>query len=458
MSRSRRNILLIHSDQHRFDCVAVNGHRLVRTPNMDRLAREGANFTRAYTPNPVCSPARASLQTGTWGSIHKCVTIPGCEFFQPADAKLPVLTQLLADAGWWIGHVGKFHAELTGGPTDHGCHEFVSGHSYYKWREQQGLPKLAKSLFGQYDPAGADQTLLHWETDNVLRMLDERGGSSDRPFFIRWDPVDPHLPNTVPQEDQNLYAPEAIAPWNSFPDPLVNKPEVQRRTRERWNTDRWTWSEWAPVVSRYLATIDLLDRQLGRILAKLQQIGQLDNTLVVYTTDHGDMCGGHGMMDKHYCMYEDIVKVPLMMRLPGEIRAGQTCDAFVSHAIDLARTFLDVAGIPAPATFVGRNLITELSAERPQQRQDIFSQYVGTAQGMYSERMVFDGRWKYVYNAVASDELYDLQTDPGELINRISDPDCRSHVERLQLRTQQWMAEARDQLSHPLFRWDRVRW
>jgi arylsulfatase A-like enzyme len=453
-------ILFIHSDQHRYDALRCHGHALVQTPNLDRLAAEGADFANAYTPNPVCSPARACLQTGTWSSVHKCVTIPGTEAFQRADASLPTLTDLLAENGYRIAHVGKFHSEVSGGPTDHGAETYVPTHAYRKWREAQGLPPEPKTngWFGEIDPhITPEQSPLAWQTDEKLRLLDDFAATykaTGKPFLLRWDPVEPHLPNIIPAALAELYPPETIPPWPGFPDALTNKPPAQKRTRQRWGTDEWTWADWQPIVSRYLATVTLLDTQIGRLLDALERHGILDETLVVYSCDHGDMCGGHGMMDKHLVMYDDILRVPLLMRWPGKVAPGSVCESFVSNELDIAKTFLTAAGIASPSSFVGRDLIAEANgtAETPP-RRDIFSQYMGTHQTLYSLRMLRDMRYKYVFHPAAFDELYDLETDPGELTNLADDSAHAEVLQRMRARLGEWMKEINDPLSPPLYSW-----
>ena len=449
------NILLIHSDQHRFDCLGVNGHPFLRTPNLDRLAAQGVNFTHAFTPNPVCSPARACLQTGAWATTHKCVTIPNTEAFQCADPGLPVLTQLLAQAGYQVGHIGKYHQELQGEPTDHGADTYIGYDQYFAWRQRQGLQPRpgTHGWYGQTDPhIRPEQTSLAWQADQTLALLD-RYAQNGRPFFLRWDPPEPHLPNVVPPPYDSMYPLDQIQPWPSFPDPLIHKPAVQRRTRRRWGTDAWSWQQWAPIVQRYLGEITLLDAQVGRLLDRLEQLGIGDQTLVVYTTDHGDMCGAHGMMDKHYVMYDDILRVPLVARWPGVLPAGQTCPAMIVHELDLARTFLAAAQVEAPPTFVGLDLRDPVAGRTS--RPDVFAQYQGTGQGLYSQRMLRDRRYKYIYNPVAFDELYDLQTDPGELHNLVDDPAQQERLQALQIRMDAWMHQIHDRLSSPLFDWGR---
>lgn len=448
----RPNILLIHSDQHRYDCVGAHGHRLVQTPHLDRLAAEGATFCHAFTPIAICTPARASLLTGAWPTTHGSLCIPGTEGYRSARPELPVLTRLLHDAGYSTSWVGKFHREVEGAPTDHGVENYVCYSGYKEWRAAQGLAPepFVHGLYGEVDEAcPPDKSGLHWQCDRVLELL-ERARESERPFFMRWDPPEPHLPARAPRELADLYPPETIAPWPSFPDSLEGKPYAQRFYRDVWGLQEWTWDDWAPIVSSYLGVITLLDRQIGRLLAWLEERGLMENTLVIYSTDHGDYCGGHGSIDKHFAMYDDLMRVPLLVRWPGHVQAGTRPESFVSNEIDIARTILEAAQIEAPPSFVGHDLVS--LANGAPGRDDIFAQYFGTHCALYSMRMVRDQRWKYIYSP-GGDELYDLETDPGELVNRIADPHCAAERARLKRRLWEWMQKASDPLAN---QWTRV--
>lgn len=442
------NLLLIHADQHRYDCIAVHGHPLLKTPNLDRLAREGTDFRHAFTPIPICSPARASLLTGAWPTRHGCVVIPGCEAYHPAAKELPTLWSLLGAAGYRQALVGKFHNEVAGQPQDHGCDNYVPHSLYNEWRRERGIPPSPddNGYFGEADPYITEaQSRMAWEMDQVIALI-RRYHAEGRRFFVRWDPEEPHLPCRPPAEIAALYPPEAIPPWPSFPDTLEGKPWAHRRQLQMWGTAGWTWAKWQPVVARYLAEVDLLDRQLGRLLALLDELGLAKETLVAYSADHGDFCGGHGLMDKHFSMYDDIVRVPLLLRFPGHVPAGIVSEAFVSNELDLARTFLTAAGIAPPDSFVGQDLLGVL-AGRVVPRADIYAQYQGTHAGLASIRMVRDAEWKYVWNcAIGADELYHLPSDPGELNNLIADPELEDQRQRLRQRLVAWMEEARDPL------------
>lgn len=285
-----------------------------------------------------------------------------------------------------------------------------------------------------------EQTSLAWGADQTITLLNKAAGEG-RPFFLRWDPGEPHLPNILPEPYASLYPPTSIEPWPSYPDPLHGKPYIQRKQLHTWGIDQWTWQDWSPIVGRYLGEVTLLDHQLGRILNELDRLGLAHNTLVIYTTDHGDLCGGHGLIDKHFVMYEDVVHVPLLVRWPANLPANTRCDAFVSSAIDLAYTICGAAGIAPPTGFAGVNLFSQLAEPS---RADIFSAYYGNQLGLFSQRMVRDRRWKYVWNATAEDELYNLERDPGEIVNMAEHPHHRQVLQQLRLRLLAWMEQTKD--------------
>ncbi len=449
------NILLIQADQHRADCIGANGHPFVQTPNLDRLSTEGVNFTHAFTPIPLCTPARASLLTGQWPMQHGLITNPDAEAGRALNPAIPTFSRLLRDAGYFLGCVGKWGVDAQQPPTQFGFNVYVPERDYAKQRQALGVPPKPNTnrWFGETDPyITPEQSQLAWGADMTIQLL-RHAAQQDAPFFLRWDPSEPHLPNVVPEPYASLYPPATIPPWPNFADPLVGKPFIQRQQRRSWGIEAWTWPAWSPIVGRYLGEITLLDHQLGRVLATLDELGLAENTVIIYTADHGDLCGGHGMIDKHFVMYDELVRVPLIVRWPGHVQSGQRCDAFVSSALDLAATFCDVAGLALPATFAGQSLLPLLDGQAVDRaRTDIFTTYHGNQMGLYSQRMVRDRRWKYIWNATAEDELYDLLNDPGELTNLAADPIYGAEAVRLRQRVLMWMEKTGDRLLNPWIR------
>jgi len=453
VSPARPNILLIQSDQHRYDCLGAHGHSLLRTPHLDRLAAEGVDFSHAFTPIAVCVPARNCLAHGQWSCQHGAIANWGTEApwpareGSPAMEGLPSFSQALHDTGYHLAHVGKWQVHPRLGPAAYSFDVEVPASQYGAWRAAEGYSPLEKTDWqGGLDPhVGPEATPLGWGASQIIDLLEARA-AGDEPWFIQWDTSEPHLPNVLPEPYVSMYDPGAIPPWPSFPDPLRNKPYAQAQQRRSWQVEGWSWAQWAPVVARYLGTVSLLDAQIGRILAALDRLWMAQDTMVIYTTDHGDLCGGHGMVDKHMVMYEDIVHVPLIVRWPGHAAPGTACNAFISHAIDLAKTLCEVAGAPVPETFCGESLLHLLSGTGGNGREDILAMYHGNQFGLYSERMLRDRQFKYVWNATAEDELYDLARDSGELHNLATDATYANELARLRRRLVAWMEAIDDPL------------
>lgn len=390
-----------------------------------------------------------SLLTGTWSFHHGCLANPNTEAVFSGRSDLPVFTRLLRDAEYKVAGVGKWHADPRHDPETCGFEEFVDETAYEAWRSSEGLPPIPSSRgwFGEADEGiSPEQSRLAWGARETLRLL-EQAAAGDAPFFIRWDPSEPHLPNRVPEPYASLYPPEAIPPWPNFGETFEGKPFIQRQQLRTWEIEDWKWEDWAKIVSLYLGEISLMDDQIGLLLDALDALGLAKNTLVVYSSDHGDLCGSHRMIDKHFIFYEEVIKVPLILRWPGRISSGQVNDSFVSSGLDLAKTFCEAAGVSAPESFVGKSLLPGAAGESfATGREDIFAAYHGNQFGLYSQRMVRDRRWKYIWNATAEDELYDLEEDSAELLNRAADSECASELQRLRQRLLDWMKDCSDPL------------
>lgn len=442
------NILLIYSDQHRFDSLGCHGHPQVQTPNLDRLARDGADFPHAFTPAPICVPARCSLLSGQYPAAHGVIHNFDGETFKPLDPQRSMHPRTVANAGYSTIHYGRWHVDPQKAGQAFGFDEFMSDWRYIKYRRRMGYADLPsdQGYWGQVDDVTPlREGSLFWHAREVIRRIEWQLANSCDPFLMHWHMVEPHLPCRPSREFADLYNPAEIEPWPGWHDDLSSKPWIQRQMPVTWQLENKTWEEWAPVVARYFAVISELDAAVGEVLNALDRLGISHDTLVVYSSDHGDMCGSHHMIDKHNIMYDDVVRVPLLMRWPGVIPAGSRPEGFVSNAVDLAATFCAVAGADIPDTFQGENLIP-LCTDEKRGRVDIYSSFSGNQFGSFSQRMLRDRHWKYVWNACAEDELYNLDTDPGECCNLIGGIDVQCELPRLRRRLGEWMKEIGDPL------------
>jgi arylsulfatase A-like enzyme len=425
MERQLPNLLLIVVDQQRYDCIGYSDRYPVRTPNIDRLAGEGMWFSEAYTHIPICSPARQSFLNGrrpeTFGGLWNygiSLPVPSLE---PSEYAWP---RELKKAGYTSAHLGKFNVHPVHGPTAYGYDVHTDSYKEYQKFREARYPDVrwTNGFMGEIDPVPVEDSATHWvarQASEMMEKLQEQGG----PWHLRIDFTEPHLPCRPSREFAEMYRPEDIPVWGSFADSFRNKPYIQKQQLVSWEIDHYTWEDWAPIVARYYAVVSQLDDAIGKVLSKLAQLGAERDTLVLFTSDHGDLCGGHRMIDKHYVLYDELVKVPLIARWPGRIQPGSRNDNFVYNFLDLAPTILEAAELDIPEFFQGRSLMPILQGNVPEDwRDSIVATYNGQQFGLYTQRMIRTRHWKYIWNTTDVDELYHLQEDPNELTNLIHEP------------------------------------
>ncbi|MCP5149778.1 MAG: sulfatase-like hydrolase/transferase [Ectothiorhodospiraceae bacterium] len=462
----RPNILWLCTDQQRHDTIAALGQPHVRTPTIDRLVGEGTAFRRAYVQSQICTPSRASFLTGRYPASHH-VHRNGNRCFPSGET---LVTRLLADAGYDCGLVGKLHLSRAQGhevrPPNDGYRVFqwshhplpdldYSHHAYHRWlAEEKGVD--AEALYARVRgavcegvPAELHQTT--WAAEMAIRFITER---REGPWCLSWNPFDPHPPFDPPAEYMARYDPE------SLPHPLFRDSDIERQRafaevaqqsiqaidpripvdREQPDDALGTAAATRPparfygraVKAAYYAMIELLDDQIARILDALEATGQRERTIVVFTSDHGEMLGDHGLIYKGSRFFEGLVHVPLVVSWPGEVRAGAVSDALV-ESIDIAPTLLEAAGLPVPSYMQGRSLLALLRGEgmlhehRPHVVAEFNDALGSTVRPMPTHAtMYFDGRYKsIVYHGMGLGELFDLASDPGEFDNLWDRSDAR---------------------------------
>lgn len=483
MTSRPRNVVLLLTDQLRYDVLGSSGGT-VATPHLDAFAASGTRFTRAYTPTGLCSPARNSILTGLYPHNHGVlnnVTGPDAvaDDVRPDAALLP---HLFGDAGYRTGYVGKYHVAAHEAPTRHGFDValatgfFWGDDDFARWREEQGhpvtvdAPAFPVDTFTRYRPLtdegrrhGATQrgfpvmgrervpleaTVPSYLLERSLQLVDE-WSQGEEPFFLTVSFIGPHWPHTLPEPYWSMYDPDEIEPWPSFTDDLAGKPGAQRKSLVHHGVDDWSWDDWAPVVATYFGSVSYHDELIGRFLAGLTARGLDDDTVVVITTDHGDMTGSHRQFNKGPHMYEDVYRVPMMVRWPGVTEPGSVVDDFASP-MDLLPTLLPVAGAAVPDGLDAIDLGPALRGQDGSPRRDsFFAEFSGSEMGLYSQRMLRTERWKLVYNPWDVDELYDLENDPWELDNLAGDPAHAQLQRALEARLWRWMHDTADPLAGP---------
>jgi len=458
----RPNILMIVSDQERADVLGSYGSQICRTRYLDRLAAEGVRFETCIAPSAICSPTRASLLTGLYPHGHGILNNTHEPDAIRTDLPTDVLTfsEHLRDGGYRLGYVGKWHLGAAG-PASRGFHDVVSLHEdivAIPGDEEivSGEPSLRDPIYARFprgrlliagvDPRPVDETETRRDADAAIGLL-ERYADLETPFCLRLDFEGPHHPYMPPDEYASEYDPASIPPWPSFTEDPATKPAAQGRLLEQRGVAGWSWADWQPVVARYFGFVSLIDAEIGRVLAAVDRLGLRESTVVIHTADHGDMTGSHGgQFNKGPLMYEEVCRVPLVIRDPRAARTGVRRGPVGSLAI--MPTIVQLAGLQPPPGLHVESLLPVLADEAATPAEPAaFAEYHGDEWGLYSQRMIRTPNTKYVYSPHGTDELYDLATDPHELVNRIDDPAAGRLLADLRSRLIEWMNRTNDPLA-----------
>lgn len=441
------NLLFFCTDQHRADTLGCYGAPLCQTPHLDHLAQNGVRFLWAYTPSAICTPARASLLTGLWPHHH--LLLANAErnvgYRTELDPHLLPFSHYLRRQGYRVGHVGKWHVGEEKGPQDFGFegphypgwYDPLDHPDYQAYLQERGLPPfrvrdVIRGTFPNGEPGiplagiyegpveGTWSYFLAERTRERLRAYAQERRETGRPFFLACHFFGPHLPYFLPQEVAERYNPaEVVLPKNRC-ETFQGKPRVQQNYCAHWAWDTLSEEQQRRLIAMSWGYVTMIDEQIGRVLAELEALGLEEETAVFFAADHGEFTGSHRLNDKGPAMYEEIYRIPLIARLPGGAR-GAVCHEFVS-LLDLPPTFVELAGAPVPPHFDGCSLVPFLQGRpAPDWRQEIFAEFHGH-HFPYPQRMIRTRRYKLVINPPDVNELYDLESDPDELVNRIGDP------------------------------------
>lgn len=440
----KTNILFIMTDDHASHAISAYGSVLNRTPNLDRLATQGMLFKNCFVTNSICTPSRATLLTGKYSHSN------GVPVFNKFDGSQPTVAKLLQAAGYHTGVIGKWH--LTSDPTGFDVWNILPGQGRYV---EPSLYTAAGSK--TYKNAYATDVI----TDLSLEFLKNR--PKDKPFFLLCHHKAPHR-NWIPPEKYRQEFKD-----KKFPEPSTLRDDYQTRTsalhenRQTVGKDlnksdlkgdppadlhgddllKWKYQRY---MQDYLACVQSVDDNVGRLLDYLQESGLAHNTVVIYTSDNGFFLGDHGMYDKRF-MYEHSMRVPFLVRWPEAIKAGSTTKLMAAN-VDFAPTFLDIAGEKIPNDMQGRSLLPILRGGEPKDwRTSLYYRYYhdpgdhNTAAHLgvrtNTQKLIFfwkKNQW----------EFYDLVKDPDELHNLYDDPTQQDAIAKLKQEIERLKKELKD--------------
>lgn len=477
------NILIITTDQQRTDSLSCYGSTFTDTPNLDKLAVEGVCLERAYCTNPVCTPARASIFTGKYVSRHGAWNVG----MNVPDDEL-MISHRLRDVGYRTHYIGKAHFQPFGASPEQSIEtrnnnnrfpdfcgpyygfetiELALGHATYgiaghygEWVKTQVTEetfesfskarRLSQTGFG----GGAhdwDIPLKYhnsvWTADRTIDFLKKH--DADQPFLLAVGFQDPHHPHCVPTEFEERVDPNEVPLPDYVEGELEDKPphfmsarcgELSKlETRGKFamagqggGADFRKVSEKDARLGRayYYNMVKIIDQQMGRIMECLDTYGLSENTLVLFTTDHGELLGDHGLWMKGPFHYEQLVRVPTIIRYPAAIPSGQRSNALFSHA-DIVPTILGAVGLPIPTDIDGVDAMPMLSREQDSVRDSLLIECVDDPHGLRLKTIVTDNRKLTWYCGHPYGELYDLESDPTERVNHWDNPTYASDKAQL---------------------------
>ena len=404
MIEKKPNILWIFSDQHRAHAMSCAGDPNIETPNLDRLAGEGIRFTNAYSNCPICSPFRACLYTGQYITTHGVTSL-----FKPLLPVQPILPEILQDNGWHTSHMGKWH--LSGGDCPS---HFVSPYFRPGWDEWLGWENSNRPFETEYGIGSMPFPLLRmdgYQTDILADLTIDwlRRYDCDQPWFHVMSIEPPHPPNEAPEPYMAMFRDKPLKYRDNFASDHPDSPAFEKSLRG------------------YYSQIKNLDDNVGKVVEALEDIGQLDNTIIFYFSDHGDMMGSHGKMYKQV-PEEESSNIPLIIRYPKHDPENQISEAIIS-SVDILPSLLGLLGIDVPETVQGNDLSGCLTAETEQgadmaliQFDRCFFDHAENHTCHY--RAIKTSEWKYVTSYLNGPcKLYNNCRDPYELNNLIDSPE-----------------------------------
>lgn len=470
----RKNVLFILADQQRFDTISAYGKNdICKTPNIDRLAQRGMKFTNAFTPAAICAPARASVMTGLFPHKHGVID-------NHTDIKegIPLLGDCMTQAGYYCGYAGKWHVSPNKAPTDCGFQdgkafmgygfpgsrvfkslkfdapprntpnyyeEYLKENGYYPVDISEGFmgnnPNLQiQEMYARHD-GPLESTIEYFVADETCRLL-EKAKQEDKPFFLWANFWGPHSPSIVPEPYYSMYDPKDIKEHPSYKETFEDKPYGYYLTEKMWGLGDYGWDAFAQTIARYYGHCTMIDDMVGMIVKKLEEIGELENTIIVYTADHGDCLGAHKLIEKGAFTFDEIYRIPMIVSGAGNVDN----DSFV-YLHELMPTALEIAGITPEKPVDGQSLLPLMMGEQADNgRTEVFGEFHSHFY-CCRQRMIRNRRYQFTFNESEKGELYDFEKDPYQLHNVCYDPAYASIKKDMIEKMSQYMTDLKDPAS-----------
>ena len=417
------NTLFILIDDLRYDALGCLGHPWLKTPNIDRIAKEGVIFRNAFVTTPLCSPSRASFMSGRWAQSHG---IKGNGNYAELSHQLVSFSMLQQKAGYETAYIGKLHMGNDDSRRP-GFDHWVSfkGQGVY---QNPFINVNGKSAVQE----GFMTDILN---EHAVKFLKQ---PRSKPFSLYLAHKAVHGPFTPPDRHRELYADAEIVRHPNAQDDLQGKPALQREVPVdgKKNPGQVRGGPPNETIRNQLRLMQAVDEGVGEILKVLEETKQLDHTLIIFTSDNGYFHGDHGLGDKR-AAYEESLRIPFLARYPAWFKAGSTNDAVILN-VDIAPTMMEIAGAKLPLNVRGKSLMPLFRGKATAVRQDFYCEYFEEAgfPRIPTWHAVRTDRWKYIEypSNAAWAELYDLKADPYEMKNLVAEPAARAEKKKLQAR------------------------
>ncbi len=478
----KMNLLFLWTDEQRPDTMAVYGNRKIQTPNLNRLSEECVVFKNAYVSQPVCTPSRSTVMTGLWPHANGCYTNN-----IHLQTQTPCVPELIQDADYRTAYMGKWHLgdEIF---AQHGYQEWIAIEDGYRKYYSEGRDRDLKSDYHHfllqhgYEPDtssghfsrgfAARRPIEHCKPKFLeLNACDFLRRHKDDPFILHINFLEPHMPFYGPLDDLHSMAEIDLPP--NYNDPLEDdEPLAYRLKRLHYlekgfeGNDLKTEAGWRRLITNYWGLCSQVDRSVGEILKTLEKLGLAENTIVVYTSDHGDMMGAHQLLAKTV-MYEESVRIPWLMRIPQQGMKQQIVNGSVSH-IDMVPTLLDLMGKPgksADHALPGKSLKAQIE-KGAEPKHDVFIEWnpgtpnpsvdlaakderdeAAKAMTSFTRTVVTNDRWKLCLNTSDKHQLFNLNDDPFETTNLFYRGDNKKRITDMTKRIHKWQKSVNDKIE-----------